>query len=357
MKFLKKEAGTVHTAIHGWADEGVITGEQAEKLHGAVQIISFDWRRLARYSFWGAIVCILISVGSVVADDALRKLLSALFNAPDIVKCLFFASVAVALYYVGVRRKRKHPEKRFSNEAFFFLGVMATAGAIAFLGVTLDTGSGHFSLLLLLAAILYGLLGIWFPSTLVWIFSLLSLASWLGAESGYMSGWGAYYLGMNFPLRFVLIGALFLLGCSLAARLGKGKLFLKSTRVMGYLYLFIALWIMSIFGNYGDMSSWYDVRQYELLHWSVLFGAAALGAIYYGIRHDDGVSRGFGITFLFLNLYTRFFEYFWDLTHKAIFFAVLALSFWALGTRAEKIWNVGRGIGGGQAEPATPRTD
>jgi len=27
--------------------------------------------------------------------------------------------------------------------------------------------------------------------------------------------------------------------------------------------------------------------------------------------------------------------------HKAIFFFVLALSFWFVGSRAEKIWNVG----------------
>jgi hypothetical protein len=39
----------------------------------------------------------------------------------------------------------------------------------------------------------------------------------------------------------------------------------------------------------------------------------------------------------------RFFEYFWDTLHKAIFFAALALSFWLLGTKAEKIWHLRRG--------------
>ena len=43
------------------------------------------------------------------------------------------------------------------------------------------------------------------------------------------------------------------------------------------LYLFIALWIMSIFGNYGDLHQWERMKQIELFHWSLLFGLAACG--------------------------------------------------------------------------------
>ncbi|HJT25668.1 MAG TPA: hypothetical protein VJ873_13920, partial [bacterium] len=63
-------------------------------------------------------------------------------------------------------------------------------------------------------------------------------------------------------------------------------------------------------------------------------------AIYHGLKYDNAASRGFGITFLFINLYTRFFEYCWDSLHKAIFFALLGLSLWALGSKAEDIWNL-----------------
>jgi len=41
---------------------------------------------------------------------------------------------------------------------------------------------------------------------------------------------------------------------------------------------------------------------------------------------DDGMVRGFGLTFLFL--YTRYFEYFGDTLHKATFFAVRPCSTW-----------------------------
>ncbi len=130
------------------------------------------------------------------------------------------------------------------------------------------------------------------------------------------------------------------------------------TKVMGLLHLFIALWIMSIFGNYGDMEQWRRVPQYELLHWSVIFGAVAVAVIWYGLKRDDGVLRGFGLTFLFINLYTRFFEYFWDSIHKAAFFAVLAVSSWYLASRGERIWSLGRENGpeanGGRRPTAVP---
>ena len=97
---------------------------------------------------------------------------------------------------------------------------------------------------------------------------------------------------------------------------------------------------MSIFGNYGDINQWERVKQIELFHWSLLFGLAAIAAIYHGIKEDDPMTRSFGITFLLINLYTRFFELFWNNVHKAIIFSLLAVSFWIIGTRAEKIWTV-----------------
>ena len=341
MQLSKKEARTVKNAINSWVDDKIITQEMSETLLGSYEITHFDWKRVAKYSFWIATCCIIISIAAVLADEWLIALLKKLFTAPDIVKCISLALLSTGFYYLGIRRKRNVPERVYSNEAIFFLGVATTAAAIAYFGKVIDTGSGHFSLLLLLASIIYGLLGLWFPSKLVWIFSLLSLGSWVGAETGYVSGWGAYYLGMNYPLRFVFFGIVLLAASTYAFKQWRNRSdFLSLTRAIGLLYLFIALWIMSIFGNYGDAESWQRAKQIELFHWSILFAAASIASIYHGIKYDDGMTRGFGITFIFINLYTRFFEYFWEGTHKAIFFSILAISFWYLGSRAEKIWHL-----------------
>jgi hypothetical protein len=347
----RKQHAVVVRTIGRWRENAVIDEAADARLRASLSIAAFDWQRTARYAFVVAIVCLVISVGAIVADDVLMRLLRRLFNSPAAVKCAIFAAVSAAIFWSGLRLRKKHPHRVYSNEAVFFLGVLALAMSILFLGVAIDTGSGHYSLLFLLASVLYALLGLWFPSALVWVFALLSLGTWMGTETGYVSGYGMYFLGMNYPLRFVVFGgALTLLGMAgqHAAAEAHGATFKArllslspQTKVIGLLNLFIALWILSIFGNYGDMTRWERVRQYELFHWSLLFGAAAIAAIWYGLRRDDGVLRGFGLTFLFINLYTRFFEYFWSSIHKAAFFAVLAASFWYVGSRAEAIWHFG----------------
>jgi hypothetical protein len=347
MKLSRGKANIVKKAVESWREEGVISETEKTNLLSAVQVAPFDWKRLARYSFWSAIICVIISVTALVADawvqaliEKISILIQTFFHAPDLAKCAMLAVCSACLYHLGNRMMKLRPLKIHENQAVVFLGVLTTACSVYYLGLGLDTGSGHFSILFLFACVIYGLVGLHYRSTMIWIFALLSLGSWLGTETGYMSGWGAYWLGMNYPLRFVFFGALVTAGSMPFLKLKVYESFYRPTYIMGLLYLFIALWILSIFGNYGDWDQWHEVKQYELFGWSLLFGAAALGAIYQGLRFDNGIARGFGITFLFINLYTRFFEYCWNSIHKAIFFAVLGLSFWWLGNKAEKIWNL-----------------
>lgn len=340
MKFNKKQGYFLNDTIGEWEINGTISKETADTLRSSYSIRPFDFKKLAKYSFWIAIICAIIAVVAITADDFLIDLIENFFSSSDTGLCLTFAALSAGIYYAGLKRRKKRPEKIFSNESIIFIGVLLSAVSIAYLGKALDSGSGHFSILFLLSTIVYAALAFWFPSKLVWLFALISLGSWFGTETGYVSGWGAYFLGMNYPLRFILFGGI-LVGFSFFFRnIPKLAIFHKSTYIVGLLYLFISLWILSIFGNYGDMDSWYDVRQIELFQWGLIFGLVAVGAIYYGLKYDDYTSRSFGITFLFINLYTKFFEYFWDATHKAIFFSILAVSFWFIGQRAEKIWNL-----------------
>jgi hypothetical protein len=340
MKLARKNAKTLVAALNEWEDQAQLSPEDAVRLRQSIEVIPFDWRRLAKYSFWIAIICIIIAVQALLVD--LARVFRFIWEKPSI-GLGFSLLLAAALFFLGVQKRDRHPEKIYSNEAVFFLGVLAVAAAIVFLGNAIGSGSRHFSLLVLLAAVVYALLGLWLPSKLVWWFALVSLGSWFGAETGYMSGWGTYWLGMNYPVRFVFFG-LGLLGLGFALKItSQFADFFKVTYVMGLLYLFIALWILSIFGNYGEMISWTKAGKFELFSWSLLFGVVALIAIFFGLIYDDAIARGFGITFVLINLYTKYFEYLWGYLHKAIFFAVLGISFWYLGSRAEKIWLLGVG--------------
>ena len=343
MKVNNRQGRFLKKAIARWQQEGTLSAEEAGRLANSFTIQSFDWKKLARYSFWIAIVCGLISVCAAIADDYIIHFIEQIFSSSNIALCIVMQVISGGFYYLGLRGRIKRPEKEFSNEAFIFSGVMFTAGAIAYFGRAVDTGTGHFSILFLIATFIYGVMGLWFPSRMVWVFSLLSLGAWFGTETGYASGWGEYYLGMNYPLRFVFFGSLLVVVAYVFKYFPKLSGFYKPSLRLALLYLFIALWILSIFGNYGDIDRWDTVKQPELFGWGLLFGAVACVSILFGIKTDDPITRGFGITFLLINLYTRYFEYFWNGMHKALFFFLLAFSFWLVGSRAERIWNIGSG--------------
>lgn len=340
MNVNKKQGRFIHNAIEQWERDGIIDHTMGQTLQATVHVRPFDWKRLAKYSFWVAIICTITAVSSVLADEFLAEILTQFFSSSDVTLCLLFSIAAASLYYLGIQRRRTKPLKVFSNEAAMFAGVLSTAVAIGYFGHAVDAGSGHYSLLFLLATLVYGALGLWFPSILIWIFAILSLGAWFGTETGYVSGGGMYFLGMNYPLRFILFGPALIAISFVMKRSSTLAKFFSTTYKMGLLYLFIALWILSIVGNHADMDKWMRIPQIDMFGWSILFGVAAVATIYYGLRNDDSTSRSFGITFLFINLYTRYFEYLWNITHKAIFFSVLAFSFWYVGSKAESIWNL-----------------
>lgn len=74
--------------------------------------------------------------------------------------------------------------------AILFVGVVFTALALWQLGERLDDGSGHIAPLFLVGCAIYGAIGLAARSGLVWLFFLLALGNWFGAETGYVSGWG-----------------------------------------------------------------------------------------------------------------------------------------------------------------------
>ena len=114
------------------------------------------------------------------------------------------------------------------------------ACCIAYLGKTFDDGSGHFSLLFLLSVFVYGFLAYRLGSRLIWLFALISLGSWFGTETGYQTHWSYYFLGMNYPLRFVLFG-LVVTGSYYILRKQKWFVFFWRTYLCGGLIVFISV--------------------------------------------------------------------------------------------------------------------
>lgn len=335
----RQEKQTLDDAIEHWRDQELIDEALAEQLTNSYEVRGFDWKRLAQYSFWVTLSCIVLAFLSLFMDDMILRWIERLYETPDIVICIFCFVLAVLFYTWGFWNKRKHPEKSFSNETLMMLGVLATATCIGYLGKILDKDSAHYSLLFLLSVIIYGVLSVTLSSALIWTFTLCAFGMWFATETAYHSDWGFRFWGMNYPLRFTLFGLLITAFAVFAQPKIKAlQPFQQISYVVGLIYLLVSLWLLSIFGNYSDLDKWASVRQYHIFYWGLLSTAVSLVLAWYGLKYKDNIAREFGIVFLIINLYTRFFEYLWDNLNRAFFFLLLAASFWFIGRWAERVW-------------------
>ena len=341
IKVNKRQGQLLSDTITQWQQQQLIDDQQALQLRQSYHIINFDWKLLAVYSFWIAIACFILSVILLVADDYLMALVSRLINTPASVLTVLSAILASLLFYFGVKRRQRYPQKTVSNEAMFFFGVLITAVASGFFSHTTLALHWRDSIFILLPTIIYAIVGLQLQSVLVWLFALLGIGLWVLTETSYLAQDHYLFWGMNIPLRFILVGIL-IVGLSAIFKPHSRFYFAKeATLFIGLIYFFTALWMLTIFGNYDSLRAWSHVKQVELWGWSVAMFCIAISAIFYGIKTNTSLIRAFGIIFLLLCLYSRYFEYFWNTLHKALFFAILALSFWGIGSRAEKIWQLG----------------
>lgn len=338
MKVTRKQEHLIRQVLDEWQKSEVISAQEHLRLRQTLQSVPFDWKSLSRYEFWTAIVCLIMAVGALFSDSELINYLIQIFSFSQMMRVITPAFIAIVFYFWGFKRQRKEQQWHYNSECILFLGVMFTAVSLWQLAMLLDNGSGHIAPIFLIGCAIYAIVGYISRSSLVWLFFLLMLGNWFGTETGYMSGWGSYWLGMNYPIRFVFFGAALLAICYLLQNILVHRRLFMITKIMGLTYLFIALWIMSIFGNY-DTNAWYSISSINLLPWALLFGVVAVICIYISLKTEDGMLRGFGLTFLGINLYTRFFEYFWNSLHSAIFFFILAISLIVIGRKAEKIWH------------------
>lgn len=107
MKLDKKEAGFLNSVINMWEAQAVLTSEEANKLRKNIEILPFDWKRLAMYSFWISILCLMMAVGAVAADQFLMQMLQKIFHAPNSIKSFVLACASAVMFIFGVQNPRK----------------------------------------------------------------------------------------------------------------------------------------------------------------------------------------------------------------------------------------------------------
>jgi uncharacterized membrane protein len=332
MELDKNEWKSVNKAIKGWEEEGVISKEEGSRLRKAVDLKRTDNQQIAQYFFLTALSCILLAFGAIFIDDKILERLKVYFALSNIVIAVLAAGVSV-LWFWYVRKK----QPKLSRTAYeIYLVVGALTSLIALTYICKETGfGGKYSGFLFAVAILLFTLSLLFKSRFLWIAGILGFMGFYGAVTALYSVQDRF-LGMNYPIRFTIFG---LLVIGLSYLQGKFKPIEDTSRITfiaGMIIFFTGMWGVSVFGNYSDMNTWAQVRQVQVIAYGILFATAAGLSFYLGIKYKDDIARDFGIFFLLVNLYSRYFEFFWDNMNKGVFFLVLAVSFYGVGRWLEK---------------------
>jgi preprotein translocase subunit YajC len=339
LKVSKKEKQVIEKALAHWEAQNTIDADKRAQLLEEVKVRPFNWQSLALYSFIFAAFCLIIALVSIFADEFLIKLIDSFLVIGYFTKFAFFVLLTLLFGYLDTRQSKESTQK-YSKQIYSLLAAttMAIAAGFFVFLVSMEEKSGP---IILLLSLIYALGAIKFDNKLYWVFGIAAVVIGFGALTDQWGSRDNFFLGMNFPMRFTIFGALILALAEACKKWTVANPFYAITHLVGLTIFFVSLWILSISGNFGSFDAWMDIHQFELLGWSFVLLGASGAAIYFGVQKESSLWKNFGITFIFLNLYTRYFEYLWDSLHKAVFFAILAASFWLIGKKAESIWDKG----------------
>ncbi|MFZ6769339.1 hypothetical protein ACO0LM_20000 [Undibacterium sp. Di26W] len=206
---------------------------------------------------------------------------------------------------------KTHRNMPILAEALELASGMALQGLSIVLALHHSSGSKNWpalvgvdaALLLALAYALANRLLLWYSLALFFFFC--------GAETGYISGWGAYYLGMTYPARFLAIGAGVLCLAWVHVEFLRGRLapFARVYFHYGLLLINLSLWFLSVFGYYENQDVRWDDTEGERLAFSILWAAVAGGSVWASVHFNLQLLRGYAYTFLMINLYTFYFQF------------------------------------------------
>lgn len=318
----KEDERLLNQAIDEWLAGSIVTPDQAAAMRAGIKPKT-ERQQLAQYFFIIAVSSALLAFGALFINQKLLEQLRKTFLLSNYTICLAAALLA-AISFWFTRNKRRHISATM-YEVYLLPGALSTLIAIVYICKEIGNGAGY-TLFTGICTVIFLVLSVVFRSRILWTIAIAAVMGWFGAFSTVFSR-DNLFLGMNYPVRFTVFGLVIML----IARLQRHVRVLRSSRSVTYhaglLIFFSGLWGISVFGNFGSLDAWGAVRQASMLPYALAAGLITGAGLYLGIRRKDEALRDFSILFLLLNLYTRYFEYFWDSLNKGLFFLVLAVSF------------------------------
>ncbi len=219
-------------------------------------------------------------------------------------------ALATAAFIFGGRYLARKKMLVKTGAALEMAGGFALQGLTVVLAIDFSSGSQNWPALvgvqsLLLAGLAYAL-----QNRLILIHAAVCFFIFFGGETGYESGWGAYWLDMTYPVRYLAAGIMFLaVAWAHATKLrGAWQGFSRVYAHLGLLVIHLALWFLAVVGYFEKEPSWTDNASQRLL-FSLLWGLASVGCLWLAGATGQGILKSYGITFLVINVYTFYFQF------------------------------------------------
>jgi hypothetical protein len=336
MELDKKEATIVENAIGFWEESKKISPQLANDLRSSYRLRNSSIDAITSYALISAISCGLLAFAALVIDEKWIELLRKKWGFSETIVGIGFTLLAVVFVALAKNRKTKFPRAKSGNETYNVAIILTVAIAITYWTRSFSNFEGNYALPLMIASFCYGGIALLLDSKFLWMVMLLALAGWWGAQTHYWSHGTFRFAGMNYPLRMTVFGLIIWASSWVIKKVRTLDMFAESTFTIGLFLFLFAAWTLSIFGNYDDYTGWKAIKQGHFWFWALGFTALLVGLIGFAIQNKNDILRDTSLVFFLINIYTRYFEYFWERTNAGIFFAIMAISFWFVGRKAEQ---------------------
>ncbi|OEJ14818.1 DUF2157 domain-containing protein [Brachyspira hampsonii] len=318
-RFLLKE-------LKKWNKDNLITNEQFEVLSKMYRDDYIDWQPIIKAIMITGII--MVAIGFIA------------FISFYIFSLYFIAFLFALLFLLGfiideiLKRKDIYLPK--TSSAIIAISSIFLSAFIFTLSYIITHNKDNFILLSLISIMLFFIIAYIKKNYAVLSIAIIGLITWYGFEGFDISG---IDLTLNNYIRFIITSILmFLIGITdINKKISDGySNFSIIYYTVGILYLNIILAIMSIFGNNAEPII-FEYGSSELLIYSLLFLFIDIIIFVIGYKLKNSLIVGYSIFFVILNLYIRYFEYFYLKMNTWIFFIILGLSTILIGVIIERI--------------------
>ncbi|HET6844606.1 MAG TPA: hypothetical protein VFK06_23405 [Candidatus Angelobacter sp.] len=227
-----------------------------------------------------------------------------------------------------------------TGAALEMAGGFALQGLTFLLAIDFSSGSKNWPALIGTQTVLLAALAYLLKNRLVLTHAAVCFFIFFGGETGYLSGWGAYWMDMTYPVRYLAAGFVFLVIAWLHATQMKDE-YQGFSRVYGHLGLLIinlALWFLALFG-YFEQATWSN-NSGERIAFSALWALVSVLSLWLAGTLGQRILRSYGMTFLVINVYTFYFQFVAYHSPEAWFLHLLLIggSLVWLGFTLERYW-------------------